>query len=126
MGYAYQTADPGLYEILKEYSKKNRQYQTEAEHFLWESIRGENLGYRFKRQHIIGCFIADFVCLEKKLIIEVDGGYHYEAEQMLRDKYRTECLNKFGFDVIRFDNEEILDNIDNVLQQILNKLQNTN
>lgn len=122
MKYSYQTADCGLYEILKVNSKKNRQYQTDAENALWDSLRAGSLGYRFKRQHIIGCFIADFVCLEKKLIVEVDGGYHYEACQMERDQNRTECLNKFGFEVIRFDNNEIIGDIDNVLKKILNKL----
>ena len=66
---------------------------------------------------MIGDFIADFVCLEKRLVIEVDGGYHYQDEQIEYDAYRTECLEEQGFHVIRFRNE-VLMNIKQVITEI--------
>ena len=76
----------------------------------------------FKRQHIIDKYIVDFVCLESMLIIEVDGGYHSEPEQMVNDVNRTKRLNQLGFKVLCFKNEEIQSNIDNVIEQVQEKL----
>ena len=64
----------------------------------------------------------DFACIEKKLVVEVDGGYHSEYEQIKKDELRTECLNGMGFNVIRFSNEEVLGNIFGVINKIKNKL----
>ncbi len=114
----FQTASCDRYGILKDFAKKNRQNQTDAELFLWLHIKGKGLGVEFKRQHVIGDFIADLVCLEKGLIIEVDGGYHYQDEQIEYDAYRTECLEGQGFRVIRFSNEEVLMNIKQVITEI--------
>ena len=69
-------------------------------------------------------FIVDFVCLEQSLIIEVDGGYHSEPQQIEDDLFRTEKLNKYGFTVLRFKNEQITDNIDEVMKEIKNTLYN--
>ena len=66
------------------------------------------LGYKFRRQHIIGDYIVDFVCLEKMLVIEIDGEYHNEWEQQINDEERTEWLHKRGFNVIRFTNAEVI------------------
>ena len=77
------------------------------------------MGKKFNRQHIIGSYIVDFVCLDAKLVIEVDGGYHAEYRQIKRDENRTDVLNKMGFWVIRFENEEIFHHIDKVIQDIL-------
>ena len=110
------------YQLLKDFARQNRQNGTLAEDILWQHIRSKNLGFVFRRQHIIADFIADFVCLDKMLIIEVDGEYHSERTQTEDDILRTERLNSLGFRVIRFPNEEILSNIDNVLQEILNAL----
>ena len=74
----------------------------------------------------IGDYIVDFVCIEKRLVIEVDGGYHSEYEQIEKDEFRTQRLNELGFSVIRFKNEEILANISNVLIIIKNNLKNRN
>ena len=118
MKYDYQTADPMLYMRLKAYSKEMRKFATEAESILWEYLRAKQLGKTFKRQHIIGDYIADFVCLESGLIIELDGGYHQLPEQQISDEQRTEWLEKHGFRVIRFKNEELLTNIDHCLEII--------
>ncbi|MBR3529973.1 MAG: DUF559 domain-containing protein [Bacteroidaceae bacterium] len=118
MKYDYQTADPMLYMRLKAYSKEMRKFATEAESILWEYLRAKQLGKTFKRQHIIGDYIADFVCLESGLIIELDGGYHQLPEQQINDEQRTEWLEKHGFRVIRFKNEEFLTNINHCLEII--------
>ena len=81
-------------------------------------MKGNVLGVKFKRQLVIKNYIADFVCLERMLVIEVDGGYHYRPEQMECDAYRTEELEKLGFRVLRFRNESIIMEIENVLKII--------
>lgn len=120
--YPYRTADGSLYVRLKELARRNRSNQTEAESLLWLMVKGNRLGRKFKRQHIIGCFIADFVCIETKLIIEIDGGYHSLPDQQTSDKERTAWLESQGFRVIRFTNAEVMQNTTNVLQQIKEKL----
>ena len=122
IAYDYNTADPFYYGLLREYAAENRKFQTDAERMLWRCLSTNKLGIHFRRQHIIGCYIADFVCLRKKLIIEVDGGYHSQKEQAIKDYYRTEDLERMGFNVLRFRNEEIATNISLVLDQIFNKL----
>ena len=122
MAYDYNTADPFYYGLLREYAAENRKFQTDAERMLWRCLSTNKLGIHFRRQHVIGCYIADFVCLRKKLIIEVDGGYHSQKEQAIKDYYRTEDLERMGFKVLRFRNEEIEINISLVLDQIFNKL----
>ena len=104
----FMTADPALYELLKEYSREMRKNPTDAERAAWTVLSDENLGYRFRRQHIIGDYIVDFVCLEKMLVVEIDGEYHNEWEQQINDQERTEWLNKRGFNVIRFTNAEVI------------------
>ena len=118
MKYAYNTASPDRYLLLKELADRNKQYPTEAESYLWNYLSGKQLGVKFNRQHIIGDYIVDFVCLEKQLIIEVDGDYHYEEEQIEADFDRTIALSRMGFQVIRFDNEMVLSHIDEVLDKI--------
>ena len=122
MNYGYQTADPSLYHLLKEHAEYNRKHPTEAESLLWQYLQADALGESFKRQHIIGDYIADFVCLSVKLIIELDGGYHYTADQQQNDKQRTEWLESRGYRVIRFTNEELFRNINKVLETIKEKL----
>ncbi len=106
------------YDILRRFSKDNRRYMTPAESALWEVLRGKQFGYRFRRQHPIGDYIPDFVCLLKRLVIEVDGGYHFIGDQQLSDQERTEYLNQHGFEVLRFTNDEIIGNTDNVIKKI--------
>ncbi len=99
-------------------ARENRKNPTEAEDALWQMLRDKGIGYKFRRQHLIDRFIVDFVCLEKSLIVEVDGGYHGNQEQAEADKQRTEILNNLGYTVIRFKNEEVIADTDNVLGKI--------
>jgi len=122
MGYDYQTADPMLYPLLKEHARHNRNNHTEAEDLLWQYLKADSLGVSFKRQHIIGDYIADFVCLSQKLIIELDGGYHRHIQQQTADKERTKWLEKRGYRVIRFTNEELFKGLDHVISRIENEL----
>ena len=92
---------------------------TESERVLWEGLRKLNCGYHFRRQHPIGDYITDFVCLKKKLVIEVDGGYHNEPLQQQNDQMRTGFLESKGYDaVIRFKNEEISSDFHTVITRI--------
>ena len=113
---SYKTASPDRYGLLKVFARENRKNATLAESVLWEHLREGVSGERFLRQHIIGDYIADFVSRHGGLIIEVDGGYHSEPRQQEDDELREEYLEKRGYHIIRFTNEEVLYNIDNVLE----------
>ncbi len=122
-GHEYQTADPFQYGLLKEFVKDHRSNPTEAEIILWELLRDKQLeGYKFRRQHIIGNFIADFICISNKLIVEVDGLPHQLPENKLSDEERTKWLNEKGFEVIRFTNAEVINQIDLVIKKTLTAL----
>ena len=114
------TADPMIYGLLKEYAENNRKKPTEAEAVLWEALKGKGIGEKFRQQHIIGDFIVDFFCVDKGLVIEIDGGYHNYPPQMKSDAERTKVLSILGYIEIRFKNEEVLGDIDGVLQRISN------
>ena len=100
-------------------SRKLRNNLTEAEKYLWYVLRAENLGFKFRRQEPIGNYIVDFVCYQKKLIIELDGGQHYESAD---DKERDEWLKSQGFAILRFWNNEVLENRDGVVLKIMQHL----
>jgi very-short-patch-repair endonuclease len=93
---------------------------TDAERKLWSRLRGRRLGAKFRRQVPIDRFIADFGCVEAKLVIEVDGGQH--AVDIERDRVRTAVIETAGYIVIRFWNNEVLQNIDGVVEEILRTL----
>ena len=112
-------ASPDRYGLLKEYSRENRNNMTLGEKALWSSLRHKFLGHRFYRQYIIADYIVDFLCHEGGVIIEVDGGYHSEPRQAEDDELRTQRLEQLGFHVLRFSNEEILENIEDVENKIL-------
>jgi len=115
----YAEANPSLYPILKEFVSRMRKEPTEAENVLWQYLRSNGIeNYSFRRQHIIGAYIADFVCLAKKLIIEVDGLIHQLPENIESDQQRTEWLESKGYKVIRFSNSQIIVDTDNVLKEI--------
>ena len=114
----YKTAHPDIYALLKENAQEQKKYSTEAEMCLWEVLRAKKMGYRFRRQHIIGDFIVDFICLPLNLIIEVDGKYHNTPKQQEADQLRDSILNQAGYTILRFTNEEVIGNIDNVIQRI--------
>ena len=118
----YKFAYPDRLAILKENARKNRLVLTDAEKVLWEYLRRNALGVRFRRQFIIGDFIADFACIEKKLVVEVDGLYHLTDEQIEEDRKRTYHISQLGFRVIRFTNEEIMTDINKVISTIKTSL----
>lgn len=124
--YGYETNGDGTFSLLKRNAKSNRRYPTTAEAMLWENVRGKALGVRFRRQHQIGSYIADFVCLKYNLVVEVDGGYHYFGNQIISDEIRTKYLESQGFTVIRFDNNEVLQDIEGVIAKIKRKMEEQN
>jgi 5-methyltetrahydrofolate--homocysteine methyltransferase len=120
----WKTADPMNYSLLLEYSKKMRNQPTEAESLLWDVLSNKKLnGYKFRRQHIIGNYITDFICLKTNLIVEVDGSVHQLPENKISDKERTEWLQEEGYRVIRFRNNEVLSNLDKILEEIKQELE---
>ena len=115
----------GALPIHFELAKKLRDNQTEAELYLWEELnRLKSLNVRFKRQHPILYFIADFYCHKARLIIEVDGGYHDFPEQYSYDKNRDAELEDLGLKVIRFKNKEVLFEIEKTLKAIEQEIRN--
>ncbi|MCF8359349.1 MAG: endonuclease domain-containing protein [Prolixibacteraceae bacterium] len=93
--------------------------QTTAEDLLWCNLRNRKLGgYKFRRQHPILVYIADFYCPEKKLVVEVDGGIHKRKEQREHDKIRNNEMEGLGLFVLRFTNEEVEKQMHEVLQRI--------
>ena len=110
------------YSLLKDFARQNRKNPTDAEVILWQHIRERNLRTKFFRQYIIADYIVDFVSLESSLIIEVDGTYHSEYEQLQYDEGRTRRLESLGFKVIRFTNNEVFFQTEHVLEIIKNNL----
>ena len=122
MSYGYQTAAPDRYDILKEFARQNRKNMTPSEQALWNALRKSLGSWRFRRQHPIGDYIADFICLSEKLVVEVDGEYHNTEEQRIDDKVRTHSLRQMGFRVIRFSNQEVDADIVSVIRRIKEEL----
>jgi very-short-patch-repair endonuclease len=105
------------------YANSNRKQATQAEKFLWAAIRGRKLyGFKFRRQHPIDDFIADFYCPECEVVVEIDGAYHHDISQAEYDQGRTYNLAGLGIAVIRFPNDEVLNNLPKVLEKISNLL----
>ena len=102
---------------MKERARALRKRQTDAERLLWYRLRSRQLAKcKFRRQQVMGVYIVDFVCLEPKLIIELDGGQH--ATQIEYDAKRSSYLNSLGFKMLRFWNNDVLRNTDSVLEFI--------
>ena len=102
------------------FSKYLRKNSTDAEKYLWKYLRGRQIeGFKFRRQHPIGKYTVDFINLERKLIIEADGGQHLENE---KDKFRDKWLEEQGYQVLRFWDNEIFTNIEGLLEFIREKL----
>ena len=100
-------------------AKTLRRSQTPSEARLWSRLRdGRLLGAKFRRQHPIGRYVVDFVCVEKHLIIEVDGGQHSEDSALAHDAERTAWLERKGYRVLRFWNNDVSGNLDGVLETI--------
>jgi very-short-patch-repair endonuclease len=111
----YFGAKPAIFKLAKELRKD----ETKAEKILWSRLnRNQILGLQFRRQHPINIFIADFYCAKIKLVIEIDGSIHDITEYQEHDRGRSEILNDFGITVIRFTNEQIIEEIDSTVEQI--------
>jgi very-short-patch-repair endonuclease len=111
-----RTSDIRNYEGLKLKAKEMRVRPTSAETALWNSLRGNNFKIRFRRQHIIDNFIVDFVNLENKLVIEIDGDIHDLQKE--KDQERTRVLEKLGFKVLRFTNNQVVNELGMVLEKV--------
>jgi Lhr-like helicase/very-short-patch-repair endonuclease len=114
----YHTTDALNWQSNIDNAKLMRHQPTEAENILWQFLRGKKTGYKFRRQHLVLDYIPDFICLEKKLIVEVDGGYHNDIEQIELDKQRENHLKEHGYTIIRFSNDEVVSNPDKVVGKI--------
>jgi leucyl-tRNA synthetase len=118
----YLTGEKSLGSILRDHARENRQVSSEAEEMLWQNIRNRKLDYKFRRQHPIANFIVDFVCLQKKLVVELDGNDHKQNRDY--DQERTKKLEELGYKVVRFWNDEVLKNMPGVLEKIRSEIQN--
>lgn len=116
------TADPIEYGLLKENAKKNRKNMTEAESAFWSMVKRNALGQRCIRQHVIGEYIVDFLFRKSKVVVEIDGGYHFTSEQQQEDAIRQDWLEHMGYKVVRFTNEEVLFDTENVIKKLIEQL----
>ena len=104
---------------LKAFSRKLRNNSTLGEILLWQQLRaGKMNGYTFNRQKPLGNYIVDFYCKPLNLVIEVDGGYHFEDGQQILDKERQQLLEAMGLSFLRFHDEEIKKDMDRVIEKI--------
>jgi very-short-patch-repair endonuclease len=117
----YMTANRKNYTLIKEMRDTLKDNPTKAEKVMWEYFRNKKTGFKIRRQHIIDNFITDFVCLSKKLVIEIDGKIHLQQKEY--DALRTERLNELGYQVIRFTNEEVFANPEIVANKTKEKLE---
>jgi len=102
-----------------DFAKKLRRESTPAENLLWNHLRDRQFhGFKFKRQAPIGIYIVDLVCFAEKLIIELDGGHHAEERERIKDQGRTDWLENEGFQIIRFWNDEVINNTEGVGMEI--------
>jgi very-short-patch-repair endonuclease len=111
----------GSFQDRRRFARQLRQRMTDAESRLWRHLRRRNIeGFKFRRQHPLGPFVADFVCLEARLIVEVDGGQHGERESY--DRRREAWLSEQGYRVLRFWNNDVLCETESVLEVIRDAL----
>ena len=115
-GYAKYKVDS---EMSFENAKRMRKEPTEAEGILWNELKTKKTGYKFRRQHPVENYIADFICLDVWVIVEVDGAYHDNSEQQKLDKERDAFLKEIGFTTLRFTNEEVTADIERVVKRIV-------
>lgn len=114
----HMDANSDVYALLKGFKKDRKKLKTNGELVLWEAIKTKKIGYEFRRQHTIGEFMVDFICFEKNLIVEVDKGFK-ETEYKEVAELRIEILRDLGYKILRFTNEEIVENLTLVIQEIL-------
>ena len=108
---------------LKKYSRQLRKDVTDAEKALWSKIRGKQMkGCQFYRQKPIGNFIVDFYCPKANIVIELDGGQHYNVDGKARDIHRVAYIEDMGLRVLRFSDRDILKNLESVIEKIWSNL----
>ena len=106
---------------LKEFSRKLRNNSTLGEILLWQKLRAESMmNYTFNRQKPLGRYIVDFYCKPLKLVIEIDGVYHFEEEQKVKDNERQKLLEEMGLYFLRFSEQQVRKDMDLVLKEIGN------
>ena len=108
---------------MRKRARELRLAMTDAERLLWSRLRSKQLGITFYRQRVIGSYICDFASIQYGVVIEVDGGQHYSDEGLENDKKRDEYLRSLGFNVLRFTNFDVKENIDGVLQVIVSNVE---
>lgn len=106
--------------ILRQRARNLRKQSTDTERHLWYNLRANRLGFKFKRQVPIGTYIVDFLCMERRLIVELDGGQHLDNQKY--DIERTAWLNGRGFKVLRFWNNDVLQQTEAVVEVITQAL----
>ena len=105
---------------ISPHARPLRQRMTDAERLMWFQLRDRRLGgFKFKRQWTIGLHVVDFCCIDRRLVVEIDGGQHHSE----RDARRTAALNQAGYRVVRYWNNEVGENLEGVLTDLLAKLQ---
>ena len=108
---------------LKRHSQQLRKNMTDAERLLWSKIRKKQLrGCQFYRQRIIGNYIVDFYCPKTKLIVELDGGQHYNEEENRKDRIRDDYMKKLGMKILRLSDREVFENLNGVIERIYESL----
>lgn len=108
----------GASHLIFENAKQLRKNMTGAEKILWMHLKAGINGCKFRRQHLMGLYIADFYCYNVKLDIEIDGSVHNHDDVKALDQIREKELQNWGYTVIRFTNQEIIGQIENVLERI--------
>jgi cyclase len=108
----------GASKLIFENAKALRKNMTDAENILWGYLKAKPNGFKFRRQHPLGIYIADFYCHKLKLVIELDGSIHDNDDVKLNDEIRQKLIEEDGITVVRFKNEEVMNNIQNVLKII--------
>jgi len=112
----------GASPLIFERARELRSRETVPEKLLWKRLSKKQLGVKFRRQHPIHCYIADFYCHTHKLIVEIDGASHDGQEQSANDKVRDKSLSAYGIETLRFSNEMVLNNIEQVVQRIMDHI----
>jgi very-short-patch-repair endonuclease len=110
--------------MANELARKLRREMTDTERILWSTLRSRRLGgFSFRRQHPIGPYVVDFVCLEKRFIVEIDGAHHSEPAQKAHDRRRTRWLEEAGYVVFRAANTDVFENLDGLAETILREIE---
>lgn len=118
-GWTHTYTDKSKYPTIKDRARDMRKHPTSAEDKLWDRLRNKRLGgYKFRRQHPIGGFIADFYCLSARLVVEVDGSIHDEPAQVDYDADREKILTALGLRVVRFTNAQVIRETDAVVERL--------